>query len=58
MTMRDDDINPETVYTLVLLMLFGADFDRNNNCFWEVSNLFGSGDCYMSWTDNCKPTFI
>jgi len=35
--MRYDDLNPETLYKLALLILFGADFDRNNNCFWEVS---------------------
>ena len=32
-----DDLNPKTLYKLALLILFGADFDRNNNCFSEVS---------------------
>ena len=35
--MRYDDLNPETLYKLALLILFGADFDRNKNCFSEVS---------------------
>jgi len=35
--MSFDDLNPETLYKLALLIFVGADFDRNNNCFWEES---------------------
>ena len=32
-----DDLNPETLYKLALLILYDADFDRNNNCFGDLS---------------------
>ena len=35
--MRYDDLNPETLYKLALLILYDADFDRNNNCFGDLS---------------------
>jgi len=46
--MRYDDLNLETLYKLVVLILFGVDFDRNKYWFWEVSyTVFESGNCYM-----------
>ena len=32
-----NDLNPKTLYKLALLILFDADFDRNNNYFGDLS---------------------
>jgi len=37
---RYDDLNPETLYKLAMLILFDADFGRTNNCFGKCHKPF------------------